>query len=55
MNYLRRIGIWSASATKRGHNVHESPVVLDPPLGASRLLLFLFLLFNFWGLTFNLA
>ena len=49
------ISVGSTLATEGLNNVDKSSVVLDPPLGASGLLLFLLFSFNFWGLTFDLT
>ena len=50
-----RIGVRSATATESLDNINKSSVVLDSPLGASGLLLFLFLRVNFGGLASDLT
>ena len=49
------ISVGSTLATKGLNNVDKSSVVLDPPLGASGLLLFLLFGLNFGGLTLDLT
>lgn len=50
-----RVGVRALLASKGFHNVDESPVVLDPPLGASGLFLLLFSGFDLGSLTTDLT
>ena len=50
-----RVGVGSLLAAEGGDDVDEPPVVLDPPLGAAGLLLFLLLGLHLGGLTPDLT
>ena len=50
-----RVGVGSLLAAEGGDDVDEPPVVLDPPLGAPSLLLFLLLGLNLGGLASDLT